>query len=234
MKKQVNKINTEIVDAYLNEVEQCRMRMQEAQKIADEKYKEIDDYTALLNKKGLSKYGDEKYMLLLYEESKLQKDVERELEVLNAMCSELAKVVKIKTLEAIAINRHILDDMPVHYKKFKETVNKAIDNKWYYSSYSSESKFYKLYININNVPFKDSSVFVGLKDGKIDWNNTKQYGLILDVDEVKTEVIKCQNFQNVIDAAFNKLKETYKVSRRQIHNKYLQEKIDACYYKRVY
>lgn len=51
MKKQVNKINTEIVDAYLNEVEQCRMRMREAQKIADEKYKEIDDYTALLNKK---------------------------------------------------------------------------------------------------------------------------------------------------------------------------------------
>ena len=69
------------------------------------------------------------------------------------------------------------------------------------------------------MPFKDSSVFVGLKDGKIDWNNTKQYGLILDVDEVKTEVIKCQNFQNVIDAAFNKLKEIYKVSRRQIHNK---------------
>ena len=51
MKKQVNKINTEIVDVYLNEVEQCRMRMREAQKIADEKYKEIDDYTALLNKK---------------------------------------------------------------------------------------------------------------------------------------------------------------------------------------
>lgn len=231
--KQVNTINTELIDMYLSEIEACRKRLKEAKDIYDKKDSMVGAYRSSLHVQGIRFRNDQKFLNMLSELNGLNLVTEKRQTQLDAVCSELEKAVKLKTLEAIAINYHILQNTPVHYKKFTDTVNVAIDNKWSFNAYIDSFGYPVMYIFMQQVNFTDSHIYMRLNDRKIDWENTACYRCLLSVDEIYKEVAEYYKYKENLNQAFKNVRQMYEDMATSLKNNYLKRGIYDVYYKKA-
>lgn len=231
--KQVNTINTELIDMYLSEVETCRKRLKEANRACDKQNTIIETYAHSLREQGEKVFDNQKYLNMIDKSSSLSLDVGKCQTQLDAVCSELEKAVKLKTLEAIAINYHILQNTPIHYKKFVDTVNIAINNKWRFNAYIDSFGRPTMYISMQRVSFSDSHIYMHLDDRKIDWEDTTRYECLLSIDDIYKEVYEFYKYKENLEQAFKNIKQMYKDMRHSLKNGYLSRTIYDLYYRKV-
>lgn len=231
--KQVNTINTELIDMYLSEVEACRKRLKEADEAFDNKNTIMETYRYSMRELKASIDDIKKYDEMIDELAKLEVAKNKCQTQLYAVCSELEKAVKLKALEAIAVNYHILKNTPVHYKKFGDTMNAAIGGKWRFLSYLDSYGNPTMYVYMDRVNFSDSHIYMNLNDRKINWEDTTRHDCLLSIDEIYKEVSDFYKYKENLSQAFKNLRQIFEDMRGSLHNNYLSCGIYDFYYKKT-
>lgn len=231
--KQVNKINTELIDTYFSELEKCRARLKEVKESYETQNDAIREFRYAMRGSVASPENIQKYDGMINELAAIEVVMNKRQTQLDAVCSELEKAVRLKTLEAIAINRHILENTPIHYKKFKETVNTAIDNKWRFVSYIDSFGYPTMYISMERVKFSDSHIYMHFNDKKIDWGDKTQYSCLLDINEIYEEVSAFYIYQDGLNQAFRNLRKMYEDMSESLNNNYLRHNISDFYHRKA-